>query len=234
MLQVNGINAFYGLSHVLHGVSFSASRGETVCLLGRNGAGKSTSMKTIMGLVSVRSGEISYSGRPVTGMKPFEVARLGIGYIPEDRRIFPDLTVRQNLEVARKNPPEGKPVQWDTERIYEVFTELRKLDRRLGMWLSGGEQQMLSIARALMGNPDLLLLDEPSEGLAPVVVKRLKELMAGLCRAGITILLAEQNLSFIEGLAGRVFILDKGMVVHEGTLKEVLSDEALKAKYLSV
>lgn len=234
MLEVKGINAFYGLSHVLHGVSFSAGRGETVCLLGRNGAGKSTSMKSIMGLVSVSGGEILLNGRAIKGLRPFAVSRLGIGYIPEDRRIFPELTVRENLLVARKSPPDGKNTRWDVERIYEEFVELRKLDRRLGMWLSGGEQQMLSIARALMGNPDLLLLDEPSEGLAPVVVKRLKELMASLSRAGITILLAEQNLSFIEGLAERVYILDKGAIVHEGTLENILSDEDLKARYLAV
>lgn len=234
MLEVKGINAFYGLSHVLHRVSFSAGRGETVCLLGRNGAGKSTSMKSIMGLVSVSGGEILLNGRAIKGLRPFAVSRLGIGYIPEDRRIFPELTVRENLLVARKSPPDGKNTRWDVERIYEEFVELRKLDRRLGMWLSGGEQQMLSIARALMGNPDLLLLDEPSEGLAPVVVKRLKELMAGLSRAGITILLAEQNLSFIEGLAERVYILDKGAIVHEGTLENILSDEDLKARYLAV
>lgn len=234
MIEVKGINAFYGLSHVLHGVSFSARQGETVCLLGRNGAGKSTSMKSLMGLVAVPSGEIYFKGRGIKGLRPFEVARLGIGYIPEDRRIFPDLTVRENLMVARKNPRDGEPAQWDVERIYEEFTELRKLDCRLGMWLSGGEQQMLSIARALMGNPELLLLDEPSEGLAPVVVKRLKELMIGLGRAEITILLAEQNLLFIEGLAERVFILDKGAVVYEGKLENVLSDEDLKSKYLAV
>ncbi len=234
MLEVKGINAYYGLSHVLHNVSFSAGRGETVCLLGRNGAGKSTSMKSIMGLVSVQGGEISFDGRAIKGFRPFEVCRLGIGYIPEDRRIFPDLTVRENLLVTRRNPPDGNPPRWDLERIYEEFVELRTLDRRLGMWLSGGEQQMLSIARALMGNPELLLLDEPSEGLAPVVVKRLKELMVGLSRAGITILLAEQNLSFIEGLANRVFILDKGAVVYQGTLEKVLSDENLKARYLAV
>ncbi len=234
MLEVKGINAYYGLSHVLHNVSFSAGRGETACLLGRNGAGKSTSMKSIMGLVSVQGGEISFDGRAIKGFRPFEVCRLGIGYIPEDRRIFPDLTVRENLLVARRNPPDGNPPRWDLERIYEEFVELRTLDRRLGMWLSGGEQQMLSIARALMGNPELLLLDEPSEGLAPVVVKRLKELMVGLSRAGITILLAEQNLSFIEGLANRVFILDKGAVVYQGTLEKVLSDENLKARYLAV
>lgn len=234
MIEVKGINAFYGLSHVLHGVSFSAGRGETVCLLGRNGAGKSTSMKSLMGLVNVSGGDINFNGRGIKSLRPYEVARLGIGYIPEDRRIFPDLTVRENLMVARKSPRDGKPGQWDVERVYEEFVELRKLDRRLGMWLSGGEQQMLSIARALMGNPELLLLDEPSEGLAPVVVIRLKELMLGLSRSGITILLAEQNLTFIEGLAERVFILDKGTIVYEGKLENVLSDEDLKAKYLAV
>ena len=194
LLDVQGINTYYGLSHILFDVSLQVDRGEVVVLLGRNGAGKTTTMRSVMGLTSPKSGTVIFNGHDVTGMAPYKVARLGIGFVPEDRRIFPDLTVRANLEVGLRK---SKGItNWTIERIYEIFPRLEGLANRRGGNLSGGEQQMLTISRTLMGNPDLILLDEPSEGLAPIIVKVLGDFIDLLKREGTTVLLSEQNVRF--------------------------------------
>lgn len=230
MLEIDGVHAFYGASHILHGVTLSVGRSEVVALLGRNGAGKSTTLKCAMGIVPAKSGRVRLLGRDITGLPPYRIARLGIAYVPEERRIFPDLTVRENLEVARR----GTSSAWDVNRVYDVFPPLAALDGRLGEQLSGGEQQMLAIGRALMQSPALILLDEPSEGLAPVVVERLGDSLQRLKESGLTILLAEQNLVFVRDLADRAYVIDKGVVVHEGTIEEVWNDEEISTRFLAV
>ena len=229
LLTLAEVHARYGLSRVLHGVSLEARVGEVVSLLGRNGAGKSTTLKAIMGLVEVPSGRIRFAERDITRLPTHEIAALGIGYVPEDRRIFSDLTVEENLQVAEKG--EGR---WSAAAVYEFFPRLREMARRRGGSLSGGEQQMLTVARTLMGNPRLVLLDEPSEGLAPVVVKTLGERIAALKREGLTILLSEQNLKFAARLADRAYILEKGQLRFAGPMHELLADESIRRAYLSV
>ncbi len=230
MLVVKGIHSFYGTSHVLHGVSLTVDNGEVVALLGRNGAGKSTTIKSIMGIVSPRRGEVRFNDRAVTGWAPHRIAHLGVGYVPEDRCIFPDLTVRENLLVGAIQG--GK--EWTFERVYQLFPALRDFESRMGGRLSGGQQQMLAIARALLVDPRLVLLDEPSEGLAPLVVEHLAESLAKLKAQGMSILLAEQNLEFVRELADRAYVIDKGMIVHESTIDEVLHDEEISARFLAV
>ncbi len=229
MLELAGVHAVYGRSHVLHGVSLRAAEGEVVCLLGRNGAGKSTTLKAIVGVVEVTAGAISFEGRALRGLPTHRVARLGIGLVPEDRRIFADLSVLENLGVAAR-PESG----WSAERVFGLFPKLADLARRRGGSLSGGEQQMLTIARTLMTGPRLLLLDEPSEGLAPVVVQALAENVAALKRQGLTILMAEQNLKFARRLADRAYIIEKGEIRFAGTLAALDADERLRRQYLSV
>jgi len=229
LLTVAAVHAAYGLSQVLHGVTLEARAGEVVSLLGRNGAGKSTTLKSIMGLVDVTRGTIAFADQDITRLPAHEIAGLGIGYVPEDRRIFSDLTVEENLRVGEKG--EGR---WSTARVYEFFPKLRELTGRRGGSLSGGEQQMLTVARTLMGNPKLLLLDEPSEGLAPVVVKALAEQIALLKREGLTILLSEQNLKFAARLTDRAYIIEKGQIRFEGPMRHLLDDESLRRKYLTV
>jgi len=199
MLSVENIHTFYGLSHILFGVTLEVNQGEIVCLLGRNGAGKSTTMKSIIGLTPPKEGLIRFKGQPTAGKKPFMLARMGIGYVPDDRRVFADLTVGENLEISERNMTEGG---WNKERVYQFFPALEQIDTRRAGYLSGGEQQMLTIARALMTNPDLLLLDEPTEGLAPLIVELLEEQIAKLKEAGLTVLLAEQNLDVALRLSG--------------------------------
>jgi len=230
VLTVEDIYTAYGLSQVLFGVSLQVTRGECVCLLGRNGVGKTTTMRSIIGLTPPRRGRVVWKGRDVTGRAPYQIARAGIGFIPEDRRIFADLTVWENLDVASRARDGG----WTIERVFDLFPKLRELVGRQGGFLSGGEQQMLTIARTLMGNPELLLLDEPSEGLAPLVVEHLKEQIGRLKREGLTILLAEQNVGFSLELADRVYVLEKGHIRFEGTAPEFRDNDAIRQQYLAL
>ena len=229
MLELEGVEAGYGLSRVLHGVSLRAEAGEVVSLLGRNGAGKSTTLKSIVGLVAVSRGSIRFDGREITGRPTHEISRLGVGYVPEERRIFSDLTVAENLLVGLKGTG-----AWGAERVYDVFPKLRELAGRRAGSLSGGEQQMLTVARTLMGNPRVVLLDEPSEGLAPVIVRALGEQIAALKREGLTILLSEQNLKFAARLADRAYIIEKGIIRFDGPMAALMADEDLRRKYLTV
>jgi branched-chain amino acid transport system ATP-binding protein len=229
MLELEGVEAGYGLSRVLHGVSLRAEAGEVVSLLGRNGAGKSTTLKSIVRLVAVSRGSIRFDGREITGRPTHAISRLGVGYVPEERRIFSDLTVAENLLVGRKGTG-----AWGAERVYDVFPKLRELAGRRAGSLSGGEQQMLTVARTLMGNPRVVLLDEPSEGLAPVIVRALGEQIAALKREGLTILLSEQNLKFAARLADRAYIIEKGIIRFDGPMAALMADEDLRRKYLTV
>lgn len=232
ILTVEDIYTYYGLSQVLFGVSLQVARGECVCLLGRNGVGKTTTMRSIIGLTPPRRGRVVWKGRDVAGRAPYQIARAGIGFIPEDRRIFADLTVWENLDVASRGARNG--VGWTVERVFDLFPKLRELMNRQGGFLSGGEQQMLTIARTLMGNPELLLLDEPSEGLAPLVVEHLKEQIARLKKDGLTILLAEQNIGFSLDLADRVYVLEKGHIRFDGTARDFRDNDAIRQQYLAL
>jgi branched-chain amino acid transport system ATP-binding protein len=217
---------------VLFGVSLNVGAGECVCLLGRNGVGKTTTMRSIMGLTPPRAGRVMWKGHDVSGKQPYQIADLGIGFVPEDRRIFADLTVWENLDVAMRS--RGGTTAWTLERVFGLFPKLRDLVDRQGGFLSGGEQQMLTIARTLMGNPELLLLDEPSEGLAPLVVDHLKEQIARLKQDGLTILLAEQNVDFCLDLADRVYVLEKGRIRYEGTVAAFRQDDTVRGQYLAL
>ncbi|HEX9125891.1 MAG TPA: ABC transporter ATP-binding protein [Methylomirabilota bacterium] len=232
ILAVEEIYTAYGLSQVLFGVSLEVAAGECVCLLGRNGVGKTTTMRSIMGLTAPRQGRVVWKGRDIAGREPYQVADLGIGFVPEDRRIFADLSVWENLDVAARS--RDGTAAWTLERVFDLFPKLRELVSRQGGFLSGGEQQMLTIARTLMGNPELLLLDEPSEGLAPLVVDHLKEQIARLKQDGLTILLAEQNVEFCLDLADRVYVLEKGHIRYEGTSASFREDESIRAQYLAL
>jgi branched-chain amino acid transport system ATP-binding protein len=232
VLVVEGLVAGYGASTVLHGVSFSVGEGEVVALLGRNGAGKTTTLRAVMGLVRARGGRVRFRDRDLVGLAPFDVARLGIAYVPDDRRIFPDLTVEENLQLARYAA--GRAGAWDLERVYALFPVLRDLRHLRGTQLSGGQQKMLALGRALMANPELLLLDEPVEGLAPLVVRQLEQTLRRIREAGVTILLADQNLRFCQRLADRGYVLDKGTVRLGGSLQEITSDEQTVRQYLAV
>jgi branched-chain amino acid transport system ATP-binding protein len=229
MLELRGVEAAYGPSQVLHGVTLEAREGEVVSLLGRNGAGKSTTLKAIVGLVEVTGGSICLGGRELRGLATHEISRFGIGWVPEDRRIFSDLTVAENLLVGAKGGGD-----WGVGRVFEYFPKLGQMAGRRGGSLSGGEQQMLTVARTLMGNPRILLLDEPSEGLAPVIVQALGQQIAALKREGLTILLSEQNLKFAARLADRAYIIEKGQIRWEGPMGRLLEDEAVRRTYLTV
>lgn len=232
MLVVDSLVAGYGASAVLHGVSLAVQPGEVVALLGRNGAGKTTTLRAVLGLVRVHRGRVQFRGVDLVGRPPYEVARLGIAYVPDDRRIFPDLTVEQNLLLARHATRREGP--WDLERVYSLFPALRELRGLRGTQLSGGQQKMLSLGRALMTNPDLMLLDEPVEGLAPRVVRQLEDTLREIRAAGITILLADQNLRFCRRLADRGYVLDKGTVQLEGSMEAITADEWTVRRYLAV
>ncbi|MDO8477875.1 MAG: ABC transporter ATP-binding protein [Candidatus Rokubacteria bacterium] len=232
VLAVEEVFTSYGLSQVLFGVSLEVAAGECVCLLGRNGVGKTTTIRSVMGLTPPREGRVVWKGRDIAGRQPYEIAGLGIGFVPEDRRIFADLTVWENLDVAARS--RSGTSAWTLERVFDLFPQLRELGDRQGGFLSGGEQQMLTIARTLMGNPELLLLDEPSEGLAPLVVDHLKEQIGRLKQDGLTILLAEQNVDFCLDLADRVYVLEKGRIRYEGTAASFRQDESVRAQYLAL
>jgi branched-chain amino acid transport system ATP-binding protein len=232
LLSVDRIETAYGLSRVLFGVSLEINAGECVCLLGRNGVGKSTTMRSIMGLTPPSSGRIAWKGQDITGWAPHQIARAGIGFVPEDRRIFAELSVWENLDVAGRAG--GRRGHWTVETVYELFPVLRELRNRQGGFLSGGEQQMLTIGRTLMGNPELLLLDEPSEGLAPLVVETLRVKIGELRDQGLTILLAEQGVEFSLSLADRVYVLEKGEVRHAGPAAELRDDKALRERLMAL
>ncbi|MGE0876058.1 MAG: ABC transporter ATP-binding protein [Burkholderiales bacterium] len=219
MLEVRGLFASYGRARILFDLSFDAGAGEVVALLGRNGAGKSTTLKAVMGLVPVLGGTVRFDGLPLERMQPFQIARLGIGYVPEDRRIFTDLTVMENLEVGRL-PPRAGIARWTPERLFELFPNLGRMRDRRGGDMSGGEQQMLTIARTLMGNPRAVLLDEPSEGLAPLIVDGIAKTILELKREGLCVLLSEQNLHFARRVADRAYVIERGSLRHSGTLDE--------------
>jgi branched-chain amino acid transport system ATP-binding protein len=231
MLELENVHAYYGESHVLHGVSLSVAKGEVVCLLGRNGAGKTTTILTVMGYLHPRDGQIRHDGRNIGALPPYSVSRLGVGFVPQERGIFPSLTVRENLTVfARGGGKDG----WTLERVFGLFPNLRARERNLGFQLSGGEQQMLSIARALMLNPALLLLDEPSEGLAPMIVEEIVTVLRNLKQEGLGILLVEQNLRAAFAVGDRHHIMNKGEICFTGTSAEIESNEAVLRNYLSV
>ena len=233
MLSVTDLNTHYGRAHILQGIALEIGAGEVMVLLGRNGAGKSTTMKSIIGLVRPSGGRIAFDGRDIAGEEPHRIARSGLGYVPEDRRVFADLTVMANLEVGKQPPREGlRP--WTPERLFELFHNLGRMRDRPGGRMSGGEQQMLTIARTLMGNPRLVLLDEPSEGLAPVIVEQMAAAILALKGEGLTILLAEQNLHFAGGVADTATVVEKGRVVWSGTMAALRADEAARTQYLAV
>jgi branched-chain amino acid transport system ATP-binding protein len=233
MLEIEGLNAYYGRAHILHGVGFSMGRGEVLALMGRNGAGKSTTMKAVMGLVPPQAGRITFEGHTIVGREPFEIARLGIGYVPEERRVFSELSVMENLSVAQRPKREGAP-HWTPERLFQLFPNLGRMRDRPGGAMSGGEQQMLTIARTLMGNPKLVLLDEPSEGLAPVIVEEMAKTILALKGEGLSVLISEQNLHFAGSVADRATIIEKGLIRFTGTMDELKADDAVRAQYLSV
>jgi branched-chain amino acid transport system ATP-binding protein len=233
LLTVEDLHVKYGLSKVLHGVSLQVGKGELVSLVGRNGVGKSTTMRGIMGLAPPSQGSVKWKGREIARNAPYRNARDGLGYVPEDRRVFSDLTVWENLDVARLPAREGAPA-WDEERIFQLFPDLARFKDRKGGYLSGGQQQMLTIARTLMGNPELLLLDEPSEGLAPLVVDQLAENIGQLKSAGLSIVLAEQNLDFVLSLSERCYVLEKGSVVWSGSSAALAHDAEIQNRYLHV
>ncbi len=233
MLEITALDAYYGRAHILQGVAFSMNRGEVLALMGRNGAGKSTTMKAVMGLVPPAGGSVSFEGQAVQGREPFEIARLGIGYVPEDRRVFSELTVMENLSVAQR-PPRPDAPHWTPERLFALFPNLGRMRDRPGGAMSGGEQQMLTIARTLMGNPKLVLLDEPSEGLAPVIIEEMAKTILALKSEGLTVLISEQNLHFAGNVADRAAIIEKGMIRFTGTMAELKANEAVRTQYLSV
>ena len=232
MLRVADIHVYYGDSHVLQGVSLDVHAGEIVALLGRNGAGKSTTMKGIVGVNPPKSGQVIFNGEDIAGRPVYETVRKGIAFVPEDRRIFPGLTVRENLEVAVL-PPRQAHTAWTIERTYDVFPLLHRLKNRKGGNLSGGEQQMLAIARALVGNPTLLLLDEPCEGLAPVIVEELGRIISGI-KSDIPVLLSEQNAFFALSIADRGYVIDKGVIRYEGSRQDLITNTEVQSRYLSV
>lgn len=232
LLELAGVNAFYGRAHVLFDVSLTLRRGEIVVLLGRNGAGKSTTFKSVAGLVAMR-GDVRLRGESIAGLAPHRIARLGVGYVPEDRQVFPNLTVADNLEIGAKPGPDGG-VHWTLDRLLKVFPLLGGLLRRLGGTLSGGEQQLVTIARTLMGNPHALLLDEPSEGLAPALVKSLAGLVERLRAEGMSVLLSEQNVRFALRVADRAYVIDSGHIRYEGTVAELRERPDIMKRYLAV
>jgi branched-chain amino acid transport system ATP-binding protein len=233
MLEVTQIHSYYGRAHILDGVSLTVSSGEVVALLGRNGAGKSTTMKTIMGLVRATDGKVVFNGAEVQRLSPHKICQIGVGYVPEDRRVFTALSVDENLEVGRQ-PSRPGLTPWTPERLFDLFPNLARMRGRPGGQMSGGEQQMLTIARTLMGNPQLVLLDEPSEGLAPVIVDQMADAIATLKQEGLAIVLSEQNVQFATRVADRAYIIETGSIRHQCTMTELAADEKVRKHYLSV
>lgn len=238
MLEVRRLNAWHGEAHILHDITFEVGRGEVVALMGRNGAGKSTTIKSIMGMVARRTGGVHFAGRDISRLAPYQIARLGLGYVPEERRIFTDLTVAENLDVGRQPPrafADGSraPV-WTPERVFALFPHLSELRRRRGGEISGGEQQMLTVARTLMGNPLFVLLDEPSEGVAPVIVEQMASTIVELKKQGLSILLSEQNIRFAELVSDRAYVVEKGQVHWSGAMSALMDDEELQRMFLGV
>ena len=231
MLEVKEIHTYYGTSHILFGISFNVKEGEAVCLLGRNGAGKTTTFRSIIGLTPPKKGSIKFRDKEIIGKPPYRIAKMGIGFVPDTRRIFPDLTVRQNILVARR---EKEKAVWNLETIYALFPKLRELDTHMGTQLSGGEQQMLTVARTLMTNPELLLLDEPGEGLAPLVIQAMKEQLGEIKKLGITMLICEHNVGLATALSDRGYVIDKGTIRYQGTIEELQKNEEVRKKYLMV
>ena len=235
ILEVEGLDASYGQAQILFDVSLNVARGETVALMGRNGAGKSTTLKAIMGLVPAHARALRFAGRDIAGHPSYRIARLGLGYVPEERRIFTDLTVYENLEVGAKAAVAGASRQpWTAERLFAIFPNLAEMRGRRASQMSGGEQQMLTIARTLMGNPEAVLLDEPSEGLAPVIVEQMAAAVLRMKAEGIAVLLSEQNLHFAAAVADRTYIIEKGSIRHEGRMADIAADAALREAYLTV
>ena len=238
ILEVESLNAWYGAAQVLFDVTLRVGRGEAVALMGRNGAGKSTTIKTVMALMARRSGTVRFCRRDISRLHPYEIARLGVGFVPEDRRVFSDLTVAENLDVGRQPPrrfPDGRPAPlWTEDRVYELFPNLAGMANRLGGQMSGGEQQMLTVARSLMGNPLLVLLDEPSEGVAPVIVERMASTIAELKKTGLSVLMSEQNIHFAERVCDRAYVLEKGQVEWHGAMAELAGDVAIQRALLSI
>ena len=233
MLEVNGLHTYYGRARILEDVSFQVARGEVVALLGRNGAGKTTTLKSIMSLLRPAAGKVTFDGREISGLAPYQIARLGLGYVPEDRRIFTNLSVMENL-AAGDQPPRDDAPKWTPDRLFALFPNLAQMRHRLGGSMSGGEQQMLTIARTLMGNPRAILMDEPSEGLAPVIVEQMVETIAELKAHGVTIVLSEQNLHFARAVADRAMIIEKGRIRYTGSMEDLAADEEVRAAYLTV
>ena len=237
LLSIHELNTYYGASHVLRSISLEVAPGEVVALLGRNGMGQSTVLKSVIGLVRPLSGSVSFAGSDITGHAPFKVARAGVGYVPDERRIFPDLTVLDNLMLGVKGGKAADPSDprvWTLERIYRHFPRLRERQHHKGRFLSGGEQQMLAIGRALMGNPTLLLVDEPTEGLAPLMVKEVRDVLAEINRAGVSVLLVEHNIKVALSLAHRVYLMGKAHIGFAGTVQALKDNPAAREKYLEV
>ena len=238
LLTVSGLQAWYGAAKILYDVDLNVERGEVVALMGRNGAGKSTTMKSIMGLIDKRRGQLRFMDRDISQHSTHEIAALGLGYVPEDRRIFTDLTVLENLEVGRQAAriwPQGDPApHWTPEKLFKLFPNLGEMPDRPGGRMSGGEQQMLTVARSLMGNPYLILLDEPSEGIAPVIVEQMAHMIVSLKQQGVSILLSEQNLHFANLVCDRAYVLEKGQIRFSGTMQELDANEAVRRAYLSL
>ena len=233
MLEVTALDCFYGWAHILFDLSLTVGRGEVVVLLGRNGAGKSTTLKSIVGLVRPAGGAVTFRGTAIAGLPPHRIVRMGLGYVPEERRIFTDLTVAENLEVGRQRPREDAP-EWTPEKLFTLFPNLAEMQGRPAGRMSGGEQQMLTVARTLMGNPSLILLDEPSEGLAPVIVDQMAATIRALKTSGLSILLSEQNLRFARMVSDRAYIVEKGRIRWHGSMDALEADETAKQQYLVV
>jgi branched-chain amino acid transport system ATP-binding protein len=231
ILEAEQIHTYYGTSHILFGISFEVREGESICLLGRNGAGKTTTLRSIIGLTPPRAGKIRFRGKDIVGRPPYRIAQLGIGFVPDDRRIFPDLTVRQNILVARR---EREGSNWNLDSVYNLFPKLQQLDTHMGTQLSGGEQQMLTIARTLMTNPELLLLDEPGEGLAPLVIKTMEVQLGEIKKMGLNMLICEHNVGLALALSDRGYVMDKGAIHYHGTIEELRGNEEVRKKYLMV
>ncbi|MFA7438079.1 ABC transporter ATP-binding protein [Castellaniella sp.] len=238
LLEVIALNAWYGKAQILYDVDVDVYRGEVVALMGRNGAGKSTTLKSIMGMLEKKRGQVRFIGQDISRLRPYEIARRGLGFVPEDRRIFTDLTVEQNLDIGRQPPrvwPDGEAASnWTPDMLYALFPNLDRMRQRLGGQMSGGEQQMLTVGRTLMGNPLLVLLDEPTEGVAPIIVEQMAQAVMKLKTQGVSILLSEQNLHFARAVADRAYVLEKGQILFRGSMQELVDNEAVRREYLSI